>query len=456
MDSKTTEAEPQEKQLERETTRTQTDGKPQVKSADQNAIEPQGQEETPERKAPSGLNNPRVRRWLMIGGVVVVAIALGMWLHYRNRQTTDDAEVDGHIIPISSRVPGSVAQVLVDDNQHVTKGQVLVRLDPRDYQAKVDDAKAALAMAQSRAQSATVNVPLTSETTQSGTTGADAGLSAAQAAYDQAKLAMKQASTSELAYAQANVQKEQAANEKAQSDLNRMGPLAAKNEISQQQYDAYVAAATEAKSELDAAQQNLALARQTIAVRQAQVDSAQADVEKAQSDLTAAHANRKQVAISAANALSARATVQGAQADLDAAELNLSYTTIVAPEDGVITDKTVQVGEILAPGQGLLVLIPLKDVWVTANYKETQLAKVRPGDRAEIHVDMYGKTFSGHVDSIAGATGSRLSLLPPENATGNYVKVVERIPVKIVLDPIPPEQAVLRPGMNVEATIITK
>ncbi|HEV2289511.1 MAG TPA: HlyD family secretion protein [Candidatus Acidoferrales bacterium] len=455
MNYKTTETEPQDAQFEKEIGRTQGDGKPQAKNAALNANAPQTEEQTA-RQEPSGLKNPRVRQRLMIAGAILVAVILGMWLHYRNRQTTDDAEVDGHIIPISSRVPGSVVQVLVKDNEYVTKGQILVELDPRDYQAKVDDAKAALAMAQSRAQSANVNVPLTSETTQSGTSGADAGVIAAQAAYDQANLALKQASTSELAYAQANVQKEQAANDKAQSDLARMKPLAAKNEISQQQYDAYDAAATEAKSELDAAQQNLALAQQTIGVRQAQVESAQADLEKAKADLAAAQANTKQVVISSANASSAHAAVAQAQANLEAAELNLGYTKIVAPEDGVITNKTVQVGEILAPGQGLLVLIPLKDVWVTANYKETQLAKVQPGDRAEIYVDMYGKTFTGHVDSIAGATGSRLSLLPPENATGNYVKVVERIPVKIDLDPIPANEAILRPGMNVEATIITK
>jgi membrane fusion protein (multidrug efflux system) len=157
-----------------------------------------------------------------------------------------------------------------------------------------------------------------------------------------------------------------------------------------------------------------------------------------------------------ADAASAAAAVAQARANLEAAELQRSYTTIVAPSDGVVTKKSVEVGQIVQPGQGLLVLVPLHDVWVTANFKETQLAKVRPGQKAEVSVDMYGKTFAGHVDSIAGSTGARLSLLPPENATGNYVKVVQRIPVKIALDPIPPEKAVLRPGMNVVATIITK
>jgi len=162
------------------------------------------------------------------------------------------------------------------------------------------------------------------------------------------------------------------------------------------------------------------------------------------------------VAVRTSDAAAARARVAEAQANLDAAELELSYTEIVAPVDGVVTHKAVEPGEIVEPGQGLLVIVPLNDVWVTADYKETQLADVRPGQKAEIHVDMYGETFTGHVDSIAGATGARLSLLPPENATGNFVKVVQRIPVKILLDPIPPEKAILRPGMNVDVTILTR
>lgn len=416
---------------------------------------PPPEEKATDRK-PSTLRNPRLRRALLIAGAIVAIIAVFLWLHYRNRESTDDAQVNAHIIPIAPRISGSVIDVLVKDNQTVKKGQVLVRLDPRDFQAKLDDAKAALALAESRAQAATVDVPLTSETTQSGTTSADAVVAAAQANYEQANLALQTALTSGLAYAQANVQEKEAKYQKAESDLTRMKPLAAKAEISQQQYDGYVAAEQEAKSQLDAARQNFSLAQQTVSVRRAQVASAKAELEKAGAGLTAAQANTKQVKVSSANAASARAAVEQAQANLNTAQLNLDYTTIVAPEDGTVTNKTVEVGEIVQPGQGLLLLVPLNDVWVTANFKETQLAHVQPGDRAEIHVDMYGKTFPGHVDSIAGATGSRLSLLPPENATGNYVKVVERIPVKILLDPDVLKQTILRPGMNVEATIITK
>ncbi|HEV2297316.1 MAG TPA: HlyD family secretion protein [Candidatus Acidoferrales bacterium] len=418
------------------------------------APSPAEQAAAPKKSSP--LQNQRVRRILMGAVAAVGIVSLVLWAYYRNRETTDDAQVNGHIIPIASKVYGNVAEVLVRDNQQVTKGEILVRLDPRDFQAKVDEAEAALDLAEARARAAKVNVPLTSETTHSGTTDASASLTAAEANYEQAKLAFEQASTSGLAYAEATVQKRQAENQRAQADLVRMKPLAAKNEISQQQYDAFVAAADVAKSNLDAAQQNLALAQQNVAVRQSQVVAAKARVEQAQAGITSANANLRQVTIRSADAASAVAQVEQARASLEAAKLNLGYTTIVAPENGTVTNKTVEVGQVLQTGQGILVLIPLSDVWVTANFKETQLAKVRPGDRAEIHVDMYGKTFSGHVDSVAGATGSRLSLLPPENATGNYVKVVERIPVKILLDPIPPGQAILRPGMNVEATIITK
>ena len=177
---------------------------------------------------------------------------------------------------------------------------------------------------------------------------------------------------------------------------------------------------------------------------------------EAQAVIRQANANRKQVAVRTADVHSAEAAIAQARANYEAAMLDLSYTTMTAPADGEVTRKSVEVGEVLQPGQELFVLVPLSNVWVIANFKETQLASVRPGERAEVHVDMYGRSFGGHVDSISGATGSRLSLLPPENATGNFVKVVQRIPVKIVLDPIPPEKAVLRPGMNVDATIFTE
>ena len=399
---------------------------------------------------------PRFRRTLLGATLLVVIITLALVVHYHNRVSTDDAQVDGHITPMASKVYGNVLEVLADDNQPVKAGQVLVRLDPRDYQAKVDQARAALALAESHAQAAQVGVPLSQETTQSGTSSAQAQLNVNHAEFEKAKVSYEMDSTAELAYARANVDARQASCDRAQADLARMKPLLAKAEISQQQYDAYLAAARVADSELKAAKERLAATQQAAEVAKASMHSEQAKVEKARAGVREALANHMQVDIRRADSTSAIASVAQARANLEAAELQLSYDTIVAPIDGVVTKKSVETGQIVQPGQGLLVLIPLHDVWVTANFKETQLAKVRPGQKAEIGVDMYGRTFTGHVDSIAGSTGSRLSLLPPENATGNFVKVVQRIPVKIVLDPVPPGKAVLRPGMNVEATIITK
>ena len=407
-------------------------------------------------KAGGARTNPKVRRAMTGGAIIVAAIALGLYVYYDGRVSTDDAEVDGHIVPMASKIYGTVAEVLVHDNQQVKAGQILVRIDPRDYQAKVNQARAALQAAESKAQGANVTVPWTSEVTLSGASDASAQLAAAQANDNRARAAYEQASTADLAYAEAQVQKAQASSDKAEADLERMKPLAAKAEISQQELDGYVATARESASELQAAQQRLASARQASEIAHDALLAADAQVRQAQAAVSQAQANRKQVDVQAAAAASATAAIAQVRADLEAAELSLSYTAITAPLDGVVTRKSVEVGEIVQPGQDLFVIVPLSDVWVTANFKETQLADVRPGQKAEVHVDMYGRTFTGHVDSIAGATGSRLSLLPPENASGNFVKVVQRIPVKILLDPIPPEKAVLRPGMNVDATIITK
>jgi membrane fusion protein (multidrug efflux system) len=409
-------------------------------------------EETP---APKGLANPKVRRLLFAGGVVVLAALFTLLAYYHNRETTDDAQVDGHITPMASKVYGRVAQVLVDDNQPVKAGQVLVKIDPRDYQAALDQAKAQLALAESEARSAGVDVPRTRENVASGNSNADAQLQGAVADLARAQATYEQAQTADLAWAQANVEKSRANAELAQADLARYTPLMQKGEISKQQYDAAKANADASASALKADQEKLEQARRNVEVAKAQRDSAMAKVGQAQAGVAVALADVKQVGMKTADAQAKLAKVEQARAALDAAQLNLSYTEIVAPVDGVATHKQVETGQIVQAGQGLLVVVPLQDVWVTANFKETQLNKMRAGQKAEVKVDTYGKTFSGHVDSIAGATGSVLSLLPPENATGNYVKVVQRIPVKIVLDTIPSEKTVLRPGMNVDATVIT-
>lgn len=388
--------------------------------------------------------------------VLAIAAAVGTWMyyHYRDRVSSDDAEVDGHISAVSAKVSGNVVDVLVLDNQPVKAGQVLVRIDPRDYQAKVDLAKAALERAESQVRSAQLVVPWTSETTQSGSAAADAQLAGARADVERAKIGYEQASGADMAYAEANVRSKQASQERAQADLARMKPLVDKAEISQLQYDAYVAAAKVAQSELDAAREKLSSAQKEASIRKAALDAAETRIGQAQAGVETSQANRREVPIRASDVGTASATVAEARANLETAELMLSYTTVTASIDGVVTRKSVETGQNVQPGQGLMAIIPLQDTWVTANFKETQLADVHPGLRAEIHVDMYGKSVAGRVDSIAGATGSRLSLLPPENATGNFVKVVQRIPVKILVDR--QTDLILRPGMNVDVTIFTK
>ena len=404
-----------------------------------------------ESPKPTGKSKTRI----IIPIVLLVLIGAGVWLyfHYRNRVSTDDAQVDAHITSIAPRVPGNVLGVFVNDNQEVKAGDLLVRIDPRDYQVRVDQAKAAVLQAQNQLNTAQTVVPLTSETTRSGTSGAEAQLADARAELERARIAAQQASTSAIAESEANVRSRQASNDRAQADLARMKPLLEKSEISQLQYDAYVAAARVAESELHAAQQKLSSTRQDADARQTAVTAAQSRVAQAQAGLESSLANRRQVDVRRAEAGSASAAVEAAKANLAAAMLQLSYTDIVAPIDGRVTRKTVEPGQTVAAGQSLMTVIPLHDAWVTANFKETQLAQVRPGQRVEIGVDMYGTTVEGHVDSIASATGSRLSLLPPENATGNFVKVVQRIPVKILVDNT--HGLVLRPGMNVDATIFT-
>jgi membrane fusion protein, multidrug efflux system len=405
---------------------------------------------------PEKSTTSKIRTRLMIGGVVLLAVFLGLFLYFHNRETTDDAQVDGHITPIAAKVYGRVGKVLVKDNQQVKAGDVLVQLEEGDYQAAVDQAKAQLALAESEARSAGVDVPRTSENAASDTSSAQAQLSGSQADLLRAQSTYEEAQTADLAYAQANVDKSRANAQLAQADLARYLPLMEKGEISKQQYDAAKANADATASALNADVQRLDQAKRNIEISRAQLEAAKARVQQAEAGVASAHADVKRVAMRSADAQAKLAKVDQARAQLAAAELNLSYCKIVAPVNGVVTHKQVEDGQVVQQGQGLMVVVPLQDVWVTANFKETQLRKMRPGQKAYVEVDTYGKTFPGHVDSIAGATGAVVSLLPPENATGNFVKVVQRIPVKIVLDPIPADEAILRPGMNVDATIITK
>jgi membrane fusion protein (multidrug efflux system) len=426
------------------------------------ADELQNEQEQEQRFELEGIGEaPRkgsLRKKLMLtGGGALIVLAVGGFLFAsQGSVSTDDAQVDGHISPVAAKIAGNVTDVLVDANQAVKAGQVLVRLDARDYQVKVDQARAALNLAISQARAAGAGVPLTEATTSSGVSGAQAQVARAEAELSRAQAAYQQASSSDIAYAQANYEAKKAANDRAQADVTRMRPLAAKEEISAQQFDAYVAVARVAKSEMEAAAQRLEAAKQNAEAQRAALLAAQAQVAQAKASLASSKANQQQVTVQSAQAASATAAVEQARANLEAAQLQLSYTTIVAPVDGIVTRKTVEVGQVIQPGQGLMAIIPTNDIWITANFKETQLARVSPGQKAEVKLDLNGKRYEGYVESIANATGARMSLLPPENATGNYVKVVERIPVRIRLNHLPQDQRIFRPGMNVEAKIFTR
>jgi membrane fusion protein (multidrug efflux system) len=386
----------------------------------------------------------------------VVVAGLGVWLFYSGRVTTDDAQVDCHITAVAPQVPGYVVKVNVDDNVPVKQGDVLVQIDPREYVAQVHQAAGELAFAEAAASSAGLQIGLTRDTTMQGTAGASAQAESDAAGYQRSQTQLEQTATANLLQAKANVAAKNATNERARADLQRYTPLLGTGDVSKFQYDAVVAAAEVAKSELEAAQQQLTAAQQAVDIAKASAGSAKAQLARAQSQLLEAKAREQEIPISKAAQASALANVEKARAALEQAQLNLSYATIIAPISGQVTQRTVNLGQYVTPGQLLLTLVPLQDVYVTANFKETQLASVRPGQRARIYVDTYGKAVDGIVDSIAGAAGSRQALLPPQNATGNFIKVVQRIPVKILVKPSNDPQIVLRPGMNVEATIYTR
>ena len=373
-------------------------------------------------------------RLLIVG--VLLALVVGGFFGYRYLSTyesTDDAQIDGHLNALSTRVAGYVTEVDVNDNQYVEKGQKLVQIDPRDYQVAVERAKADLADAEAAAQASNLNVPVENVNATTQVSASEADVAGAQAAI---AAAQKQADA-----ARAQLQAAEANNTRAQADLARYRELLAKDEVSRQIYDQSDAAAKANAATVESASADVAAAEQ-------QVTQAQSRVAQAQAALAYSHTGPQQVEAMRAKARAAAAQVEQKKAALDQAELNVQYCTLVAPVSGVVS-KNVEVGMNVQPGQTLVSIVPLDDIWVTANFKETQLAKMRPGQRVTISVDAFSREYHGQVDSIAGASGARFSLLPPENATGNYVKVVQRVPVKIVLDPGENKDHLLRLGMSV-------
>ncbi len=384
------------------------------------------------------------RRFIVIGVLALIVVgALLFWWHSTYYEDTDDAQVNGHLIQISSRIAGQVIQVNVEENQSVKKGDLLVQIDPKDFEVAVQQAEANLQSAEANFEGAKVNVPVTTINTGTALTSAGADVHGTNAQVAQAE--------QQLTAARARVVQAQANATKSAADLERYKPLVEKDVISKQQFDAAVAAADADKAALAEAQANVIADEDAVRV-------ARDNVARSQAALQYAQTAPKQVAIQKAKADQAAAQVAQAQAQLDQAKLNLSYTKVIAPEDGIVTRKSVEINQNVSVGQNMMTLVSLDDVWITANFKETQLDHMRAGQPVVISVDAYGgRKYDGRVTQIGGATGSVLSLFPPENATGNYVKVVQRVPVRIDLTNAQQNSDhLLRPGLSVEPKVTVK
>jgi membrane fusion protein (multidrug efflux system) len=390
---------------------------------------------------------PRKRhlvRWLLVlASIAAVAAAAAWWIESERYESTDDAQVEGHLDAISSRITGTVTFInpKVENNQFVEAGSLLLELDPRDYQAELEHAKANLETRVAEAHSAEVSVPITDAS-------ASSQLREAEAEKEQA-IARVSAAEADLTAAQHRLQQDEALAARAERDRVRYQSLVEKHEISRSDYDARETEATSAAQAVEAdraaiqsIQQRISEGRGLVAQREAQIAAAQT----APQQMTDARAKSR----------SASGRIEQATADLHTAQLNLSYTKIYAPVSGVVGRKTVELGHRVQPGQSLLMIVPLDDVWITANFKETQLKNMRAGEPVVIHVDSLDRDFRGTVENLPGAAGPLFSLFPPENATGNYVKVVQRFPVRIRLNKDEDPQHLLRPGMSVEPSVTVR
>ena len=393
----------------------------------------------------------------IVGILLLAGIGVGAWWWLtQGRETTDDAQVDAHVIPMSSRVGGTVLRVPVEDNQVVEAGTVLLEIDPRDFQVAVDKARAELADAEAAAIAAQSNVPITSTTASSNVGTAQSELDRARSGVEAAAREVE-VSRARLVAAQARLREAQVTVTRTARDVERLRGLLAKDEVSQQQFDAAASAADVAKAAADTVRAQITEAEAGIRMAESRQIQATAGEQQARAALQGAQTAPEQVTAMRARASSAQARVEQAKATLAQAELNLAYTVVKSPVKGIVSKKSVNPGQVVQAGQPAMALVQTDDVWITANFKETQLEKMRPGQRVTVDVDATGgKDLTGHVDSIAAATGARFSLLPPENATGNFVKVVQRVPVKIVLEPGQDPERLLRPGMSVTPTVYTK
>jgi membrane fusion protein, multidrug efflux system len=394
----------------------------------------------------------------VIAIVLVVALLGGgiyFWLT-SGRESTDDAQVDAHVTPVAAQVGGSVLKVSVTDNQHVEAGAELVVIDPRDYEIALKRAQAQLADAQAEAAGAQASGHITSTTATSNVSTAQGGITQAESGVSEAEQGISVA-RARLVAAQARLREAQANATKTTRDVERLKGLLAKDEIAQQQYDATVAGAEAANAGVESARAQVTEAEAAIKAAESRLTQARAGRDTAGAELRTAQTAPQQVAASKARVEGAAARVALAEVAVKQAELNLQRTTVKAPVAGIVSKKGVEPGQIIQPGQPLMTVIPLDRVWITANFKETQLKNMRVGLPVKVEVDAYGgREYTGKVESIAAATGSRFSLLPPDNATGNFVKVVQRVPVKIALDAGQDPEHLLRPGMSVTPTVYTR
>ena len=406
---------------------------------------------------PANGQRRRTIRFILLALLVIAGIvAIPVYAYYSVRESTDDAQVDGHVVPIRARINGTIVSVLVNDNQQVRAGDELVRLDPADYQVALTQAEAQLASARANIAESNVNVPLTTINTSTLIRTSSSQSQESQAAVNSAQQGVDGARAKVLA-ADAMLAGRRADFAKAEKDLARFKDLVDKDEISKQDYDAAVAAERASAAAVDSAKADASASRHALDQAVAELGQAKARLVTAMAQQRQSEeASPKQRQVSEARYKQAQAQARQAEANVNQARLNLSYALIKAPVDGVVSRKTAEPGMQLSIGQQIMALVPLDDVWVTANFKETQLRKMRVGQKVEIEVDTYGSShnYRGHIDSLAAASGARFSLLPPENATGNYVKVVQRVPVKIRLEQGENRDHLLLPGMSVTPTVL--
>ncbi len=422
------------------------DGQNNGKKEDENGNEEKKQD--PRRK--------RRIRFIVIAVIVVAIIAaIPIYAYYSVRESTDDAQIDGHVIPISSRISGRIISVLVGDNQRVKVGESLVQLDPADYQVAVEQSEAQLANGRASATQSEANLPITNINTRTNVNLGSTQISQSQAALESSRQSLNSAAA-RLNSSKAQLTQSEANSLRAQKDLARYKDLVDKDEISKQDYDSALATADANAAQVESAKAQVIASQHALEQAMAQVNQSKAQLE---TSVVQARQYRqvmpRQIAVTEAQYKQAEAQIKQYQSSLDQAKLNLSYTIIKAPVGGVISRKTAEPGMQVSAGQQLASLVALDNIWVTANFKETQLKQMHVGQAVDIEVDTFGgRTYKGHVDSIAGASGAKFSLLPPQNATGNYVKVVQRVPVKIVLDPGQNQDQQLRPGMSVIPTVL--